>query len=92
MDALKEVHFKIISYLNKINGLPIDEEMIKKSIDNTSFKNLQNLEKKFGFKEIKEGVFFRKGRSGNWKNELDKKIAFQIEQAFEEEMKELNYL
>ena len=88
-----ETFFKIINYLNKINGLSIDGEMIKKSIDNTSFKNLQNLEKKFGFKEKKkEGVFFRKGKSGNWKNELDKKIAFQIEQAFEEEMKELNYL
>ena len=88
-----ETFFKIINYLNKINGLTIDREMIKKSIDNTSFKNLQNLEKKFGFKEKKkEGIFFRKGKSENWKNELDKKIAFQIEQAFEEEMKELNYL
>ena len=88
-----ETFFKIINYLNKINGLTIDREMIRKSIDNTSFKNLQNLEKKFGFKEKKkEGVFFRKGKSGNWKNELDKKITFQIEQAFEEDMKELNYL
>ena len=89
-----ETFFKIINYLNEINGLPIDEEMIKKSIDNTSFKNLQNLEKKSGFKESesKSGIFFRKGKSGNWKNELDGKIVFQIEQAFKEEMKELNYL
>ena len=87
-----EIFFKIISYLNKLNGLTIDEEMIKKSIENTSFKNLQNLEKKVGFKESKHGNFFRKGKSGNWKNELDKKIASQIEQAFKEEMKELNYL
>ena len=35
-----ETFFKIINYLNKINGLTIDEEMIKKSIENTSFKNL----------------------------------------------------
>ena len=87
-----ENFFKIISYLNKLNGLTIDEEMIKKSIENTSFKNLQNLEKKVGFKESKHGNFFRKGKSGNWKNELDKKIVSQIEQAFKEEMKELNYL
>ena len=87
-----ENFFKIISYLNKLNGLTIDEEMIKKSIDNTRFKNLQDLEKKFGFKEQGYGVFFRKGKSGNWKTELNKIIAFQIEQAFKEEMKELNYL
>jgi hypothetical protein len=88
-----ETFFKIINYLNKINGLTIDREMINKSIKNTEFLKLQNLEKKFGFKEKKkEGVFFRKGKSGNWKNELDKKIAFQIEQAFKKEMKELKYI
>ena len=88
-----ETFFKIINYLNKINGLIIDGEMIKKSIDNTSFQKLQNLEKKGGFKESesKSGVFFRKGKSGNWKNELDEKIVSQIEQTFKEEMKELNY-
>ena len=67
--------------------------MIKKSIENTSFKNLQNLEKKDGFIEKKgDGFFFRKGKSGDWKNELDKKIIFQIEQAFKEEMIELGCL
>ena len=40
-----ETFFKIINYLNKINGLIIDEEMIKISIDNTSFNKLQDLEK-----------------------------------------------
>ena len=45
--------------------------MIKKSIENTSFKNLQNLEKEFGFKVRKiSWCFFRKGKSGNWKNEF----------------------
>ena len=87
-----ETFFKIINYLNKINDLPIDEKMIKKSIDNTSFKNLQNLEKKFGFKESTHGIFFRKGKIGNWKNELDIKISSQMEQVFKEEMKELGYL
>jgi len=87
-----ENFYKIINYLNKINNLTIDEEMIKKSIDNTNFKKLQNLEKKGGFDELKTGNFFRKGKSGNWKNELDKKIISQIKEAFNEEMKELKYL
>ena len=84
--------FKIINYLNKINGLHIDEEMIKKSIENVSFEKLQNLERKFGFNESSDVNFFRKGKIGNWKNELDKKIVFKIEQSFNKEMKELGYL
>tara|TARA_R100001530_G_scaffold82185_1_gene57318 strand:+ start:216 stop:1025 length:810 start_codon:yes stop_codon:yes gene_type:complete len=87
-----ENFLKIINYLNKINGLHIDEEMVKKSIENVSFEKLQNLEKKYGFNEKHCGDFFRKGKVGNWKNELDKEIASQIEEAFSEEMKELGYL
>ena len=87
-----ETFFKIINYLNKINGLPIDEEMIKKSIENVSFEKLQNLEKKYGFKEKSYGAFFRKGKIRNWEKNLDKKIASQLEESFKEEMKELGYL
>ena len=53
---------------------------------------MQKLEKKTGFKESTHGIFFRKGKIGNWKNELDIKISSQIEQVFKEEMKELGYL
>ena len=89
-----ETFFKIINYLNKINGLIIDEEMIKISIDNTSFDKLRDIEKRDGFNESesKNCNFFRKGKSGDWKNYLDKKIISQIEQAFKKEMKELGYL
>ena len=31
-------------------------------------------------------------KSGNLKNELDKKITFQIEKTFKKEMKELEYI
>ena len=88
-----ETFFKIINYLNEINGLPIDEEMIKKSIDNTSFKNLQNLEKKFGFSEKGFGeFFFRKGKVGNWKEKLNQDLVKKIEEKFKLEMKERGYI
>jgi len=83
---------KIINYLNKINGLHIDEGMVKKSIKNVSFEKLQNLEKKYGFKEKTYGAFFRKGKIKNWEKNLNKKIISQLEEAFKEEMKELGYL
>ena len=62
-------------------------------MDNTSFKNLRKIEEEKGFIEKGFGeFFFRKGKVGDWKNYLDKKITSQIEQTFKKEMKELGYL
>ena len=85
---------KIIEYLNKLYGLKIDKDKIKKIIEITKFSNLQDLEKKFGFNEkiSKKELFFREGKSGYWKSQLDKKIIDKIENLFCNEMKELNYL
>ena len=85
---------KIIEYLNKLYGLKIDKAKIKKIIEITKFSNLQDLEKKFGFNEkiSKKELFFREGKSGSWKSQLDKKIIDKIENLFCNEMKELNYL
>ena len=83
---------KIIIFLNQLSGLIIDKEKITKSIENTNFKKLQELEKKTGFKESAHGLFFRKGEVGNWKNELNEELRIKIEKAFFKEMKELNYL
>ena len=90
----KNVDYKIIEYLNKLYGLKIDKDKIKKIIEITKFSNLQDLEKKFGFNEkiSQKGLFFRKGKSGSWKSQLDKKITDKIENLFHNEMKELNYL
>ena len=79
-------------FLNQLNGLVIDEEKITKSIKNTNFEKMQKLEKKTGFKESTRGPFFRKGKVGEWKNELNEKLKIKIEKAFFKEMKELNYL
>ena len=85
---------KIIEYLNKLYGLKIDKDKIKKIIEITKFSNLQDLEKKFGFNEkiSQKELFFREGKSGSWKSQLDKKITDKIENLFHNEMKELNYL
>jgi len=85
---------KIIEYLNELYGLKVDKNKIKKIIEVTKFSNLQDLEKKFGFIETisKKGLFFREGKSGSWKSQLNKETTDKIENLFYKEMKELNYL
>ena len=53
---------------------------------------MQKLEKKTGFKESTRGPFFRKGKVGEWKSELNEELKIKIKKAFFKEMKELNYL
>ena len=83
---------KIINFLNKINNLPIDNEKIKRSIINTNFNKLKKLEESQGFSEAKQNKFFRKGKIGEWKKNLNPKIVERIEEEFNLEMKELDYL
>ena len=84
---------RIINYLNKINKTPFDENKIKISINKSSFENLRKLEEKEGFEEKGKGqFFFRKGKSGGWKQDLDKKLIKKIENKFGKEMRELGYI
>ena len=84
---------KIIKYLNSILGIEISRDRISECIKITSFDNLQNLEKKNGFIEKGYGkLFFRNGKIGNWKMNLNKNLSEKIEEKFFYEMKELGYL
>jgi len=92
LDSFK--YFKnILLFLNKFVKIEIADDKIKETIDICSFKNLLDLEKKFGFQE-KRGVvnFFRKGEIDEWKNTLPLNIVKKIEKNLQDEMKELDYL
>ncbi len=84
---------KIINYLNEVDQLQVDEEKLRKAMKQTEFGELQKLEKKHGFVEKGEGeLFFRKGKTGSWKDELSTNLIKKIEKAFYKEMTELGYL
>ena len=90
---------KIIKFLNQFFTISLSSNQINEIILNTSFENLQDLEKKGLFDENalnnKTGElkkFFNMGMKNNWKKLLSENISNKIEQQFNNEMKELGYL
>lgn len=94
----EKVVLKISEFLKIFFEFEYDEKKIKNIIENTSFKNLKNCEKKFGFNESivdkntnKKKDFFYLGPKNDWKS-LDKKLIERIEKNFEKSMSELSYI
>jgi|TARA_B110000503_G_scaffold26899_1_gene42600 hypothetical protein len=90
---------RIADYITNTINIKFSEEQIEKSINECSFKNMRSLEDKNGFIEsIKDSEgknkkkFFNLGPKNTWKENLDKKFADEIENSFNDEMKELGYI
>jgi len=84
---------KILSYLNEIDNTEINSEQLIKALKQTEFQELQKMEKQDGFREkLKSDLFFRKGKTGEWKKELPRDLIGKIEKLFHKEMVELGYL
>ena len=88
---------KIFDFLKKINNekkTEINKEKLEKTISETNFKNLKDLENNNGFaeKQNREVNFFNQGVENDWKKILPNNISLIIERKFEKEMKELGYL
>tara|TARA_B100000900_G_C20474682_1_gene672867 strand:+ start:266 stop:1078 length:813 start_codon:yes stop_codon:yes gene_type:complete len=81
---------KIIKFLENKTKIIYDKNSIELSINQTKFENLSKLEKKNGFEEATNNLFFRKGSSKQWIN-LDKKLISDLEENFGDLMKDLNY-
>ena len=88
---------RIANHISKLINVKFSEEQIKQSIEESSFKNLSDLEDKNGFvesiksSENKRKKFFNLGPKNNWKEMLDKKYVKEIENSFNSEMIELGY-
>ena len=100
-DLLKkpfEEFSRITNYLENISDLKFQNDKILRTIKECSFDNMSNQENKFGFndnsitnRELNK-KFFNLGPKNNWKNLLETEISEKIEEEFEREMKELNYI
>ena len=90
---------KIILFLKKYLNFSVSEKKISNILNTTSFLNLKKMEEENKFKEfvvdrnknIKK-KFFYLGPNNNWKMQISTKIAREIENKFNLEMKNLKYL
>ena len=91
-DAFKNFK-KILNFVNTFKRIDIIDEKIKNTQKMCQFSNLSKLEQSEGFIEkLKSEKFFRKGIIDEWKSQLNNKQIKKIEDAFFNEMKELNYI
>ncbi|GHB36998.1 sulfotransferase domain-containing protein [Mongoliitalea lutea] len=92
-EDMKEDPLAVFKEALKVMGLDAEEEKVKKAIDLSSFQRLKEQEKREGFleKTKKSVVFFNKGETGRWKNELNFEQIQQILQANEPMMKKFGY-
>ncbi len=98
-DNTYEEFNKILNFIENLKGTnnEINEEKMINSINSTSFSNLKNKEKLYGFGEStvsKDGKsinFFNLGFNNKWEKFLSKEISDKIKDQFLNELKELNY-
>ena len=100
-DLVKDVDTqvnRIIDFLKRYTKFDTNTDKKKNIIKTTSFKNLQDMEKKGKFienafsKDMKKINFFHLGPKNIWKDSLNKSILKKIENGFSKEMQELGYL
>ena len=88
-----EIFTNLIKFLSNVMKLEVNYEKIISSNNLSTFNNLKNFERKNKFFENKSAEnFFRIGKSGNWKKELNNAQIKKIEESFKVEMKILGYL
>lgn len=90
-----ETFLGILKFLSSVIPFEVDIKQLQFSIDQSMFSKLQDIEMKGNFKEntsVSEKPFFRKGQTGQFKNQLSLKQIKLIEDCLKNEMIELNYI
>ena len=95
----RRVFVSTLDFLSKFIELKLDKKKINNALTTTTFKKLSQMEKEEGFYESviasktkKKIKFFYLGKKNNWQQLLDNKSIKKINNVFENEMRELNYL
>ncbi|MBO3699055.1 sulfotransferase domain-containing protein [Roseivirga sp. E12] len=84
---------EILSGIMKGLNQPVDQSLIESAVDNHKFSRLANQETTHGFFERprKTDVFFRKGQSGSWQEELSTRQVDKVINAHHKVIAQLGY-
>ena len=96
----KNTLIKVLSFISKLcnSKFVLDEKKIINTIESTSFKTMQNMEKNKGFIEAIKGndgkkiTFFKYGPKNNNLNTIPLDLKKKIESMFKNELEELDYI
>ena len=103
-DLLKETFFvfkEIVEFIDELinNKSGFNREKAKNAVKSTSFENLKKIEENQGFsesiiarKDKKIIPFFHLGPKNDWKKNFDNKFIEKINNIFQKNLNELNYL
>ena len=103
-DLLKETFFvfkEIVEFIDKLinNKKGFNREKAKNAVKSTSFENLKKIEENQGFsesiiarKDKKKIPFFHLGPKNEWQKNFDSKFIEKINDIFQKNLNELNYL
>ena len=103
-DLLKETFFvfkEVIEFIDKLinNKKGFNREKAKNAVKSTSFENLKKIEENKGFsesiiarKDKKKIPFFHLGPKNEWKKNFDSRFIEKINDIFQKNLNELNYL
>ena len=94
LNKTEKILNELINFLSEQLRIKIDvnQKKIENIIQSTSFNLLKQKEEREGFREAsKSSVFFREGKSMQWKNDLNENQISIIEENFSETMKKFNY-
>ncbi len=80
---------KVVSFM----GWRVSDTKIREAVDANQFEKLQAEERRHGFTERSEhaDLFFRRGRVDEWRDELDDRLAREIERVHGDVMREWDY-
>ena len=103
-DLLKETFFvfkEVVEFIDKLinNKKGFNREKAKNAVKSTSFENLKKIEENQGFsesiiarKDKKKIPFFHLGPKNEWHKNFDNKFIEKINDIFQKNLNELNYL